>query len=40
MTTYLPTANYPRFHLAFPVTDLGQARRFYSDINLLFAKDP
>ena len=31
MTTHLPTANYPRFHLAFPVTDLGQARRFYGD---------
>ena len=21
----------PRFHLAFPVTDLGEARRFYGD---------
>jgi len=31
MSTHLPTANYPRFHLAFPVTDLGQARRFYGD---------
>ena len=31
MTTHLPTANYPRFHLEFPVTDLGQARRFYGD---------
>ena len=31
MTTHLPTAHYPRFHLAFPVTDLGQARRFYGD---------
>ena len=29
MTDHLPTANYPRFHLAFPVTDLGKARRFY-----------
>jgi extradiol dioxygenase family protein len=28
---HLPTANYPRFHLAFPVTDLAQARRFYGD---------
>ena len=31
MNDHLPTANYPRFHLAFPVTDLGQARRFYGD---------
>ena len=31
MTTHLPTAHYPRFHLAFPVTDLAQARRFYGD---------
>jgi extradiol dioxygenase family protein len=31
MTTHTPTASYPRFHLAFPVTDLGQARRFYGD---------
>jgi extradiol dioxygenase family protein len=29
--TYLPARNYPRFHLAFPVTDLGEARRFYGD---------
>jgi extradiol dioxygenase family protein len=29
---HLPTANYPRFHLAFPVTDLGQARRFYGEL--------
>ena len=29
MTTHMPTANYPRFHLAFPVTDLERARRFY-----------
>jgi len=28
---HLPPAAYPRFHLAFPVTDLGQARRFYGD---------
>jgi extradiol dioxygenase family protein len=28
---HLPTADYPRFHLAFPVTDLAQARRFYGD---------
>ena len=28
---HLPTADYPRFHLAFPVTDLGEARRFYGD---------
>jgi extradiol dioxygenase family protein len=26
---HLPTPNYPRFHLAFPVTDLEAARRFY-----------
>lgn len=25
-------ANYPRFHLAFPVTDLDAARRFYCDV--------
>jgi extradiol dioxygenase family protein len=31
MTTHLPTANYPRFHLAFPVTDLAAARRFYGE---------
>ncbi len=29
MTDHLPTADYPRFHLAFPVTDLDEARRFY-----------
>ena len=29
MSTHLPTPNYPRFHLAFPVTDLDAARRFY-----------
>jgi hypothetical protein len=28
---HLPAANYPRFHLAFPVTDLAQARRFYGE---------
>ncbi|MEO8676875.1 MAG: VOC family protein [Casimicrobiaceae bacterium] len=28
---HLPTPNYPRFHLAFPVTDLAEARRFYGD---------
>jgi len=27
--TYAPAPAYPRFHLAFPVTDLGEARRFY-----------
>jgi hypothetical protein len=26
---HLPTTPYPRFHLAFPVTDLEAARRFY-----------
>ncbi len=29
MAPHLPTTPYPRFHLAFPVTDLGEARRFY-----------
>jgi extradiol dioxygenase family protein len=29
VTNHLPTGNYPRFHLAFPVTDLDLARRFY-----------
>ncbi|MDQ6619255.1 MAG: VOC family protein [Pseudomonadota bacterium] len=28
---HVPRAQYPRFHLAFPVTDLGEARRFYGD---------
>ena len=28
---HLPPATYPRFHLAFPVTDLEAARRFYGD---------
>jgi extradiol dioxygenase family protein len=27
-----PTSNYPRFHLAFPVTDLAEARRFYGGL--------
>ena len=27
--SHLPTPDYPRFHLAFPVTDLEEARRFY-----------
>ena len=31
MATHLPTTPYPRFHLAVPVTDLAQARRFYGD---------
>jgi len=26
-----PHASYPRFHLAFPVTDLAEARRFYGE---------
>ena len=26
---HVPTTPYPRFHLAFPVTDLDAARRFY-----------
>ena len=28
MANHLPADNYPRFHLAFPVTDLAEARRF------------
>jgi extradiol dioxygenase family protein len=32
MTDHLPTADYPRFHLAFPVTDLAEARRFYGEL--------
>jgi extradiol dioxygenase family protein len=42
MITHLPTAHYPRFHLAFPVSDLGNALEFkaFGDINLLFAKNP
>ena len=28
---HLPTTPYPRFHLAFPVTDLDEARRFYGE---------
>ena len=31
MQQHLPTPDYPRFHLAFPVTDLGDARRFYGE---------
>jgi uncharacterized protein len=31
MSAHLPSPNYPRFHLAFPVTDLAAARRFYGD---------
>jgi extradiol dioxygenase family protein len=31
MNAHLPTENYPRFHLAFPVTDLDAARRFYGE---------
>ena len=27
--SHLPTTPYPRFHLAFPVTDLAKAREFY-----------
>ena len=29
MNQHIATADYPRFHLAFPVTDLGRARQFY-----------
>jgi extradiol dioxygenase family protein len=32
MTTPQPARDYPRFHLAFPVTDLGEARRFYGGV--------
>jgi extradiol dioxygenase family protein len=28
---HLPSPDYPRFHLAFPVTDLAEARRFYGE---------
>ena len=31
MSRHLPTTPYPRFHLAFPVTDLAAARRFYGE---------
>jgi uncharacterized protein len=31
MPNHIPAPTYPRFHLAFPVTDLAQARRFYGD---------
>ena len=31
MANHLPDDNYPRFHLAFPVTDLAEARRFYGE---------
>ena len=31
MTMHLPTTPSPRFHLAFPVTDLALARRFYGE---------
>jgi hypothetical protein len=29
MSTHVAVASYPRFHLAFPVTDLARARDFY-----------
>jgi len=29
MSTHIATTDYPRFHLAFPVTDLARARDFY-----------
>ena len=32
MSTNPPTLGYPRFHLAFPVTDLAEARRFYGGL--------
>jgi extradiol dioxygenase family protein len=28
---HVPASDYPRFHLAFPVTDLAAARRFYGE---------
>jgi extradiol dioxygenase family protein len=31
MSDHLPPEAYPRFHLAFPVTDLAAARKFYGD---------
>jgi extradiol dioxygenase family protein len=31
MTTSAMSPQYPRFHLAFPVTDLDAARRFYGE---------
>ena len=31
MNQPLVSADYPRFHLAFPVTDLARARQFYGD---------
>ena len=31
MSEHLPPREYPRFHLAFPVTDLDAARRFYGE---------
>ena len=31
MDVHLPPASYPRFHLAFPVTDLVAARAFYGE---------
>ena len=31
MTQHVATAVYPRFHLAFPVTDLDRARHFYGE---------
>jgi hypothetical protein len=32
MANHLPARAYPRFHLAFPVTDLAAARRFYGGV--------
>ena len=31
MSQHVATAVYPRFHLAFPVTDLDRARHFYGE---------
>ena len=32
MANHVPTPDYPRFHLAFPASDLAEARRFYGDL--------
>lgn len=32
MANHVPTPDYPRFHLAFPVSDLAEARRFYGNL--------
>ena len=32
MANHVPAPDYPRFHLAFPVTDLAAARGFYGQL--------